>query len=166
MPMLASRKHFLQQAGFAIAGSLLPHAKLFPNQSSSKKLPVDLTHPSDCTLDLRSPIYPLTYIKEADFQYHKGSYPGIIKDQLYILENAEPPGIVGDCLVSLPSSDVCSPTNSHSTDVSVLEYRVYYRVRLTKILQTDIIMMKFRCLVSHFSTPADLQNVEIIFNQE
>ncbi|NNV57116.1 alpha/beta hydrolase [Limnovirga soli] len=125
--MLTSRKDFLKQTGFAIASTLMPFSPVFSKQDSQFPA-IDTQHPKDCANDLRNPLYPLAYIKEANFTYHKGTYPGIIKDVLYKDEE-----MLACVDTSNLSTDICSATDLHyygisnpDNDISILRYHVYY----------------------------------------
>jgi len=130
--MLTTRKNFLQQTGFTIAGSLLPFSKLFSNAAtlSENIFAVDLQTPIDYTKDLRNPLFTNpAYIKEAGFQYHKGTYAGIAKDVLYKEEESLP--CIED-VAALPLKS-CDVTNHHfygngnpDNDISILRYYAFY----------------------------------------
>ncbi len=51
--MQTTRKQFLKQAGFALAGSLLPYSKLFAGINFGQKFTVDVNHPMYCSNNLR-----------------------------------------------------------------------------------------------------------------
>ncbi|HEY2726943.1 MAG TPA: hypothetical protein VGI61_07205 [Parafilimonas sp.] len=124
--MTTSRKKFLQQTGLAFAATMLPFSKLFSTELR-RPLTIDTQHPKDCSQDLHNTLlgFDDDFIKEADFKYHKGDYPGIAKDILYRDEEN-----VSACVdISDPNfpEKICDVTDHHiDDDISILYYHVYY----------------------------------------
>lgn len=125
--MLTSRKKFLQQTGFVIAGSLLPYSKLLANVFTPPpvKPPPDVNHPMFCTNNLRdNDLFTQARTSNAYFTYYKTPSP--IKDVLYALEED-----LSGCVSPLPTADDCDPTNNHITNESALRYRAYFPLKNT-----------------------------------
>lgn len=125
--MLTSRKNFLQQAGFAIAGSLLTSSKLFANEVNPLDapgfLPPSTKHPKDCTNNLRdNDLYTQARTSNEYFTYYKTPSP--LKDVLYRLEED-----ISGCVSPIPSTDICDDTNNHITDESALRYLAYFPLK-------------------------------------
>jgi acetyl esterase/lipase len=110
--MLTTRKQFLQQTGFALAGSILPFSKLF----SSTKTTVDCSGtPFNC-IDLRSTLYDYAVFSESSgngVPYANGSLPDVkyLNDEGYCTTQ---------CTCVAPSQSVCL------NNPNQLVYDVYY----------------------------------------
>ncbi len=138
--MSTTRKQFLKQTGFAIAGSFLPYSRIFGMQA--KTIPDDLSHPKDCTKDLREPTTGVAdsgYIFAADkirqnysndlYTYNKSKklVPNDtdmdpIKDVLYVADDGS------GCRDTTIVSKACSYLNSHKPSQleTALKYKVTY----------------------------------------
>lgn len=123
--MTISRKQFLKNAGFTLAGLSFPYSKLFANVVFDP-LTGDTKHPKDCTNNLRDNfLFPSSKIRQDYFDYYKGAPPGVIKDVFYKDE-------LGIVACSTASTDFCDQFNHHEpNNKNTLRYKVYYPVSAT-----------------------------------
>ncbi len=115
--MYTTRKQFLKQAGFALAGSFLPYSKLFAGNTHKTLFAGNTSHPIDCPTTLYTDISDGT-----EFFYYYKSTGNIIKDIAYQLDDGN-----GCVDVTFVDDFLCGTFDNHTTDTGPQETALRYK---------------------------------------